>query len=119
MSTEALLRVRRGPGGEAVVLSAGPLLRDGRVVIGGLAVVEVGRGAVLRANGARITIEWRALGGERAALAGERCRLCFTDLPTGAPVRSCGCEAVFHSECDRLRHDCPACGAARPQEVAP
>jgi hypothetical protein len=103
-----VVRVHRTAAG-VVVISAVPATRDGAPMLGNLATVASGEGAVVRAGGLRMCLEWSAAC--RSVPAGVApCRLCFGTFASGEPAMACGCEAPFHVECHALCVTCPACG---------
>jgi hypothetical protein len=108
-----LLRAHRLADGDVVVVAAGEASRDGRPLVGGLAVVPWGAAALLRLGHLRVDVTWRAATERCVAFAGARCRVCFDDLRAAEPAVSCACAALFHLPCDGARVDCPACGRPR------
>jgi len=106
-----LLRFHRLSNGDVVVIAAGAATLDGTPLLGHLGIIAWGSGAVLRAAGERVEVRWQAAGTRRPAQAGERCRVCFGACAAGEPVTLCACAAVFHDACDRVRINCPGCGA--------
>jgi hypothetical protein len=98
------------------VICAEPASRDGAPIIGNLAVVEPGEGALIRAGAQRVEIVWQAQSEPLAAPASGRCRLCFGGFAANESAARCACNSWFHDRCDELRHNCPACGAARMEQ---
>jgi len=103
------MRVQRGADG-AVVISAAPALRDGAPLLGNLAVVAPGEGALVRTGTLLVRVEWRAAPRSIRAAAPADCRLCFGAFEPHEPAVACGCDAPFHVECHALCETCPACG---------
>jgi hypothetical protein len=106
----ALLRVLPLASLDAVVVAAAPATRDGRELVGRLAVVDAGVGAVFRAAGLRAELCWQPAPRRRPAQAGEECRLCFGACAAGEEAVACACGAPFHPECRALCVTCPGCG---------
>ncbi len=107
-----LVRVVPLANGDAAVITAAAASRDGVPVVGQLARIERGSGAIIRSGSLQLAIAWQSRGERRAPVPGERCRVCFGAFDAGAETARCVCDAVFHSECDRVRLTCPGCGAA-------
>src|SRR5262245_52779781 len=110
-----LLRVVPLATGDTAVIATTRATRDGREILGRLAVIAAGEGAVVRAGGVRARLSWEPVARRRPALPGEACRLCFGAVDQEAIA--CTCAAAFHEECHRLCITCPGCGR-RPGEVA-
>jgi hypothetical protein len=113
----ARLRVHRASDGSAVIVAASATTRDGAPLVGNLAVVPAGTGAILRSGRLRIALTWSATAVRRRAgtTGSRRCRVCFGAFMAEEIVVACGCDETFHDECDRARVDCPACGAPRTE----
>jgi hypothetical protein len=116
-TARAWLRAHKLTNGDALLIAAGDVLRDGAPMPGGLAIVERGAGALVRSAGQRVEVAWRGGASRRAAAARECCRLCFGAFADAEPAVTCACEAAFHQECDLARIDCPACGFAPEGDV--
>ena len=104
-----LIRVQRGVDG-AVVISTAAATRDGAPMLGNLAVVAAGEGALVRAGALLVRVEWQAVARRIRAAGPAECRLCFGALAVNEPAVACGCDAPFHVECHALCETCPACG---------
>lgn len=104
---------RRLENGDALVLAAPDAQMNGQPLLGGIGIIPWGQGARVRTGGLRVDVAWRAGAEERSARAGQSCRLCFGAFAAAEAIVACGCEALFHLECDAARVDCPACGAGR------
>jgi hypothetical protein len=114
------LRLWRSTAGDAIAAASGPASIDGRPMLGRLAVVGWGRGALLRVGGLAVDVLWRPACGRRVPPEGRRCRLCFGAFEEGEVATVCPCEALFHGDCDDVRVSCPDCGATPgPVEDAP
>ena len=111
-----LLRLQRRENGDLLIMIPGDATRDGAPVLGNLAIVARGEGALVRATGCCVEIVWQDRAGRRPVEAGRRCRLCFGAFAPDEIAAACTCESVFHADCDDLRSDCPGCGAARERE---
>jgi hypothetical protein len=109
------LRLHRLPEGDALVLSATDATCDGMPMIGSLAIVPLGSGAIVRGGGMQVNVLWRVSARREIAGTRQRCRLCAGGFVAEEVVIVCACEEAFHDECERVRHDCPSCGAPREQ----
>jgi len=94
-----------------VVMAPSRAWIDGRPVLGGLAVVDWGRSALLRAAGTRVVLRWEATRELRVASFATVCAVCFGRLAAGETIAACACDAPAHPECGALLISCPACGA--------
>jgi hypothetical protein len=94
------------------VICARVATRDGVAITGNLAVVERGEGALIRCGGLRLEVVWEAQCERLVVPAQRRCRLCFGGFAADESGVRCVCNSWFHDLCDRVRRDCPACGAA-------
>jgi hypothetical protein len=108
-----LVRAHRLSSGDTAVITAVEGTRDGLPLLGNLALVSWGEGALLRLAGVRVVIEWEAGTARRVVGAGTACRLCFGAFDADERGVICPCEAVFHGDCDSVRADCPGCGRRR------
>jgi hypothetical protein len=104
-----VLRVHPTETGGLVAISTVPATRDGAPMLGNLATIAWGEGAVVRANGLRIGVEWSAAC-RRVPAGLVPCRLCFGSFAAGEIAMACSCDAPFHLECHALCVTCPACG---------
>jgi hypothetical protein len=99
--------------GDAVVFAPAGGRIDGRPMLGGLAVVDWGRGAVVRAAGLRVELVWNAVREIRRAAAPGRCACCLDPITTDEVVVVCTCETAVHDHpCARAMISCQTCGAA-------
>ena len=113
------LRFVRMTGGDAVVLAPPSGARiDGRPMLGGLAVIDRGAGALVRAAEWRVEVRWQAAREWRTAPAGLECAVCFGAIAAGEPITACQCEAPAHADCAAVAITCSACGAPA-QDDAP
>jgi hypothetical protein len=97
--------------GDLVVLAPAGARCDGRRMIGGVAVIEFGRGAVVRTGGLRADVLWEHVRETRLAPAGSRCAVCFGPAG-GDTVVTCYCGAPAHPRCFAVLITCSSCGAA-------
>ena len=104
------LRVHRLPEGDAVLLTSAHTTCDGLPLLGNLALVRRGEGALVRMLGLRVEVAWRDAAGVRPAGATDRCRLCLGAFMPGEEAIVCRCEVVFHGECARVLITCQGCG---------
>lgn len=111
----ALLRVQRTEQGDAIVFARGEMMRDGVPVLGNLTIVAWGESTLLRVARKRVELVWREIEERRVPPANACCRLCFGPFAAGETAIVCRCTCSFHQDCDRVRSDCPACGAPRGQ----
>src|SRR2546426_12689226 len=80
------LRLHALRGGDAVAIVSADATCDGLPLLGQLALVPWGRGALIRYGRVRAEIAWRACSERRAAATGERCRVCFRACAPGPAV---------------------------------
>jgi hypothetical protein len=114
-----VLRFVRMTGGDTVVLAPPSGARiDGRPMLGGLAVIDRGAGALVRAGEWRVEVRWQSAREWRTAPAGLECAVCFGAIAAGEPIVACRCEAPAHADCATLAITCPGC-AAPVQDEAP
>ena len=107
-----VLRFVRMTGGDAVVLAPPSGARiDGRPMLGGLAVIDRGAGALVRAGEWRVEVRWRAARERRTAPAGLECAVCFGPIAAGEPIVLCHCEAPAHADCAAVAITCAGCAA--------
>lgn len=128
----ASLRVFLCANGDAFAIgrSGAGATRDGVPMLGDVTVVRWGHSALLRVDGQKVEILWRASGERRLARSGERCRLCFGSFDRSQQedpgrrghstepreeVCTCACLAVFHAACDAVRVNCPSCGRGQDE----
>jgi hypothetical protein len=111
------VRFERVSSGDAVVIAPAGGRLDGSPMLGGIALIEWGVGALVRVPGLRIEVRWSAAVERRSAPTGMRCSLCFGAVVPGEGVSLCRCEAPLHEECTAVMISCPGCGA--PHEVGP
>jgi hypothetical protein len=107
-----LVRFHPSDDGDLVVLAPSGALIDGRPMVGGVAVVSWGSGAVVRADDLRVEVRFEAARETMRATAGMRCALCFDAVRVGEIVARCVCRSTVHAECYALLISCPSCGAA-------
>jgi hypothetical protein len=110
------VRFERLPTGDAVVMAPAGGRVDGSPMLGGIALIDWGVEALVRAPGLRIEVRWRPGVERRSATAGMRCSLCFGAVAPGEVVSLCRCEAPLHEECAAVMISCPSCGA--PNEAS-
>jgi hypothetical protein len=106
-----LLRAHRQANGTLVLIASEGATCDGVPLLGNLAVISCGTGALLRAGGTRVEVVWQPRSERCAAAAGCRCRVCFGAFAADAMAVLCVCEAYFHHECHAVLINCPGCGA--------
>lgn len=106
------LRFHPTPAGDVVVLAVAASRIDGRPLIGGLAVVEWGAGALVRAQDLRVEIVWEAGRTTRAAAGRQRCVLCYGAFGLRETIVACACDSPLHADCAAAMISCPSCGAA-------
>ena len=122
----ARIRVHRARDGAAVVIVASDATCDGAPLLGNVAVVAAGAGAIVRCGKLRVKIAWNATAVRRLVCAADaapgalavdsrRCRVCFGPFVPDETVVVCACDEGFHEDCDRARLDCPGCGAPRSE----
>jgi hypothetical protein len=105
------LRFQTLANGDLVVIAPQGGRIDGRVMLGGLAVVEWGVGAIVRAH-ERVEVRWNAAREVRTAAATRRCALCYGPIAAGEAMSVCACEATVHPECHEVMISCSSCGEA-------
>jgi hypothetical protein len=110
-----LFRVHPLASGGVAVLGPADATRDGAPIIGRLAVVAWGDGAILRAASERVAIVWDARAGRVVPRSGQACNLCHGGFDVGKDQAAiaCACGMVFHLECHELVITCAECGAPR------
>src|SRR5207244_10941347 len=91
-----VLRVEPLAAGALAVLALRGGWIDGRVIVGGLAVIERGTSALVRSGGRRVEIRWEPTREMRIAPAGLRCALCFGAIAEGEGTAVCACETAVH-----------------------
>ena len=122
----ARVRVHRAQDGAAVVVAASDATCDGAALLGNVVVVAAGAGAIVRCGKLRVNIAWNATAVRRRACAADatrgalaassrRCGVCFGSFVADETAVVCACDETFHDDCDRVRLDCPACGAPRSE----
>lgn len=84
---------------------------DGRAMLGGLAVVQWGCGAIVRAPD-RIEVRWVAARELRTAPTARRCALCLGPIAGGDAMSVCVCEVAVHPACHAVMISCSSCGEA-------
>ena len=107
-----LLRFQPFARGDLVVLAPSGARIDGRPMVGGLAVVDWGSGAVVRALDLRVEVRWERARETRGATEDRRCAICFDALAALETVVACSCETIVHQECFAATISCPSCGDA-------
>jgi hypothetical protein len=107
-----VLRIEPLPNGDTVVVAPAGARIDGRPMLGGLAVVDWGRGAIVRAGGLRVELVWEAAREVRRASAPGRCACCLDPIAAGEVTMVCTCETAVHDPCARAMISCQTCGEA-------
>jgi len=105
------LRFQSSANGDLVVIAPHGGRIDGRAMIGGLAVVDWGFGALVRAH-ERVEVRWNPAREVRTAGAVRRCALCYGPIAAGDTMSVCSCEATAHPECHEVMISCSSCGEA-------
>jgi hypothetical protein len=106
----AALRFQPLAGGDLAVVAPHGGWIDGRPILGGLATVDWGAGALLRADGRAIEVRWEASRETRVTTAVGRCALCFGSIARGEATTLCTCATALHAECFAVMISCPSCG---------
>jgi hypothetical protein len=105
-----LLQAFRLEDGDAVLIAGSDATRDGMPMLGRLAVVSWGAGAVIRVGGVRVEMRWQPGCAPARARADEACAVCFGTFARGETVVACDCTHAFHDDCNRARVNCMRCG---------
>lgn len=112
-------RIHMLPGGDAFVIAAREMTRDGRPLVGRATRLEFGHGALLRVGTRRFSLGWRADSGARTAAPWQECRLCFGGYRAEEAVATCTvCDVTFHGGCYAVLISCPGCAAPRAGAAA-
>ena len=106
-----VLHFRRQERGDAVVIAPAGGRIDGRAMVGGLAVIDWGRGALVRAGDLHVDVQWRAARARRVATATTECAVCFGAILLDESIIACSCDSPSHPECAALLLSCPDCAA--------
>lgn len=115
---QCLLRFQPLASGDVVVFAPDSGRVDGRTMLGGVAVIEWGTGALIRTRDLRVEVRWEPASGVRTAGAGTRCAVCFGAVAPGETVVVCRCETPVHEECAAVTISCPTCGAPPAEGIA-
>jgi hypothetical protein len=107
-----VLRIEPLASGDTVVFAPAGARIDGRPMAGGLAVVDWGRGGIVRAGGLRVELAWEAVRETRRAPAAARCACCLEAILPGELTTVCACETAVHEPCLAAMISCQSCGAA-------
>jgi hypothetical protein len=106
-----LLRFVPLESGDLVVFAPAGAALDGRPMVGGIAVVSWGAGALVRARDLRVVVRWEHAREIRSAPAGSRCGLCFGPAASETVV-VCYCRTPVHEDCFAVLINCSSCGEA-------
>jgi hypothetical protein len=99
-------------GGDLVVFVPVGSRIDGRLAIGGVAVVEWATQAVVRTHDLRAELRWQHARDPGPAAADSCCAVCFGRIHAGERIVTCYCRTPLHDECFALLVTCPRCGEA-------
>ena len=108
----SLLRFQPLDSGDVLVLAPAGARIDGRPMLGGLAVVDWGTGALVRSLHLRVEVRWEAAREVRTAAEAGRCALCYGAVGREESIVVCRCETAVHEECAAAMISCPSCGAS-------